>query len=129
MQKLPISLLKPGMKVARTVYNSDGQVLLAAGMMLNAKFISRLRMLGVISIYVEDPLMAGVEVYDVIAEETRLQARKAIKQIHSEASRAVQLGSDPVIDDEQVSETVHNIIEDLLSSDDLIVNLSDIRVG
>ena len=50
MQKLPISLLKPGMKVARTVYNTDGQVLLAAGMMLNVKFISRLRMLGIISV-------------------------------------------------------------------------------
>ncbi|MGI6555010.1 MAG: HD-GYP domain-containing protein [Bacillota bacterium] len=129
MQKLPISLLKPGMKVARTVYNTDGQVLLAAGMMLNVKFISRLRMLGIISVYVEDSLMGGVEVYDVIAEDTRLQARKAIKRLHSEASRAVRSGNEPVIDDEQVSETINNIIEDLLSSDDLIVNLSDIRVA
>lgn len=129
MQKLPISLLKPGMKVARTVYNTDGQVLLATGMLLNAKFISRLRMLGIISIYVEDALMGGVEIFDVITEDTRLQARKAIKQLHSEATKAVQLGNEPVINDEQVSDTINTILDDLLSSDDLIVSLSDIRVA
>lgn len=129
MQKLPIVLLKPGMKVARTVYNTDGQVLLTSGMMLNSHFISRLRMLGVISVYVEDPLMGGVEVYDVISDDTRRQAREAIKQVYSEGTKSVQAGQEPLIDESAISETINNIIEDLVSNDDLVVSLSDIRVA
>ncbi len=129
MQKLPIILLKPGMKVARTVYNTDGQVLLTSGMVLNSHFISRLRMLGIISVYVEDPLMGGVEVYDVISDDTRRQARKAIKQVYSEGKRSIHAGQEPVIDNSAIAETINNIIEDLLSNDDLVVSLSDIRVA
>lgn len=129
MQKLPIFLLKPGMKVARSIYNSDGQVLLSAGMRLSANFISRLRALGIVAVYVENALMEGVEVFDVITEETRVQAQKAIKQLHMDAARSIEEGVDPIIDDEKMSETITSILEDLLSSKDLVVNLSDIRVS
>lgn len=129
MQKLPIFLLKPGMKVARSIYNSDGQVLLSAGMRLNTTFISRLRALGIVAVYVENPLMEGVEVMDVITEETRIQAQKAIKQLHMDAAKSIENGEDPIIDDQKMSETITSILEDLLSSKDLVVNLSDIRVS
>lgn len=129
MQKLPVFLLKPGMKVARSIYNSDGQVLLSAGMCLSMNFISRLRILGILSVYIEDPLTDGIEIDDVISENTRVQAQKAIKQMHTEAARAIDNGAEPVINDEQISQTITSILEDLLTNKELVVNLSDIRVS
>ena len=129
MQKLPVFLLKPGMKVARSIYNSDGQILLTAGMRLSAGFISRLRILGIVAVYVEDALTDAIEVTDVISENTRVQAQKTIKHVHTDAFRSIQMGTEPVIDDEPVAETINSILEDLLSSTELVVNLSDIRVS
>ncbi|MBC7105745.1 MAG: DUF3391 domain-containing protein, partial [Firmicutes bacterium] len=54
MRRVPVDLLRPGMKVARPVYGPYGQLLLNAGVVLNAAYIRRLRALGVASLYIDE---------------------------------------------------------------------------
>ena len=127
MRKLPISLVKPGMTIARPVYNCDGQILLHTGMHLNSRYISRLRHLGIPALYVEDDLLQGVEVSDVISDETRVHARRALKQLHVEVATEVNLGHPPEINAITTREIIDLILSDILSDRDLVVNLTDIR--
>lgn len=88
MRRLSLELVKPGMKVGRAIRNSNGQILLNAGVILNKKYISRLKLLGLQSIYIDDGLIPDIHVDDVISEETRVKAIQQVKKVlqsHSES--------------------------------------------
>lgn len=127
MRKLPIDKLKPGMKVARTVYSSDGYILLAAGVVLKERYIRQLKFFDVPAIYVEDDLLPDVEVEDVISEKTRVEAIITVKEMLTNVRQQVQSGKRFLLSGPKLKETVEDIIKDLLTRKKLIVNLNDIR--
>ncbi len=53
MQKISIGNLKIGMKIARSIYDSDGQLLLSKGMLLTDTYINRLAELQIPSVYID----------------------------------------------------------------------------
>lgn len=114
------------MIVARSVYTTDGMLLINSGKELKPSYIAHLKNLGVSSIYVEDLLMPEVEVDDVIPEKVRVSAIKVVKQQLSVLSRT---GGEvnPVIDQEKVKRLVTDIVNSLLVNKDVVVNLTDIR--
>ena len=62
MQKIPLNLAKPGMRLAKTVLNEKGLVLCGEGVELNDALISRLSNLNINKITVEGhPVDTGVE--------------------------------------------------------------------
>ncbi|TJY41496.1 HD-GYP domain-containing protein [Cohnella pontilimi] len=84
MRMLPLSLCRPGMKLAKTIFSDDGMVLLAQGKELSASFIKRLGDLGFGVVYIEDPRLEGVEVPELITEETQRKAIAAIRTAFKE---------------------------------------------
>jgi len=61
MQKIPLSLAKPGMKLAKSVLNEKGLVLCGEGVELSDALISRLSNMGIPKITVEGhPVDTGV---------------------------------------------------------------------
>lgn len=57
MQKIPLALAKPGMKLAKPAVKEGGMVIAAAGMELSERLIERLENMNVDSVSVEgDPL-------------------------------------------------------------------------
>lgn len=126
MRRLPLELLQPGMIVARSVYSADGMLLINSGKELKPVYITHLKNLGVSSVYVDDPLMPEAEVDDVIPEQVRVSAVKVVKQQLSLLSRP---GGEvnPAIDQEKIKKTVTDIVNNLLVSKDVVVNLTDIR--
>ncbi|RKO67011.1 HD-GYP domain-containing protein [Desulfofundulus salinus] len=125
MRKVPTDLLRPGLKVGRAVYNASGQVLLQAGTILTERFITRLKMLGIPAVYIDD--FVGVEVEDVISEETRVQATAKVKALFLSESQRGTGPSRALIDVKDMISTVNEIIDELLSRRSLMVNLVDIR--
>lgn len=110
------------MQVARTIYDADGTVLLTAGMVLNEYFIRRLGELGVASAYIKDDTFNSLDyVPDVIAEQTRLETVKAVKDNFQ------ALAVNRRINTRLMKKAVDKILDDLLSSRDVLVNLTDIR--
>ena len=125
MRKLTIDFLKPGMKVARPIYNETGNVLLKQGAILNDHYINRLKKLDIPAIYIDDGLLPEMEVDDVIADETRLKAIRNVKKIfNKETGSSI---SKNIIAPLEVLESVTEIIEELLSNKNIVVNLTDIR--
>lgn len=124
MRRVSLDAVKPGMKVGRALRNSNGQVLLNAGAIINEKYIAKLKLLGIPSLYIDDGLLPDIHVDDVIPEQTRIKAVKQVKDLLHVHARAMGSGHK---DTEELYATINEIIDQLLSSTRLMVELVDIR--
>ncbi|WP_347491121.1 HD-GYP domain-containing protein [Desulfoscipio sp. XC116] len=122
MRKVAVFRLKPGMKVARAVYNANQQVLLAAGTVLTSNFIKKLLQLNIPGVYIDDGLLSDVELDDVVSEDTRNRAISYTKKIFHDFYYTRSLSGL-----KKMEQTVNNILEDLMNNSSLMVNLVDIR--
>lgn len=121
MRKVPIFKVKPGMRVARTIYSTDGTLLLNTGVELRTSYIKRLKRIGVYAIYVEDEATKDVEVPEVLSDETRLEAMRCLKSLMADLSK----GNRPRM--EEMTRTLDEIVEEVVSNRGVLVNLADIR--
>lgn len=130
MRKVPIWALVPGQKVARAIFSSDGRLLLNAGVVLTARLISRLRMLGIPALYISDGLLPDLEIPDVISEETRRDAVIAVRRLLEDVKGCHKrpIVNRVLIRTEEMFSTVNEIIDQLLARHDLVVNLVDMRM-
>lgn len=120
MRRIRVDELKSGMVVARTITDGDGRILLRSGIQLNENYIKRLSEFGLNSVYIRDSL-GGVEVRDVISDETRLESIKIVKDSFQ------QLENQHKLNVRMVQSMVDKIIDDLLSDINVLVNFNDIR--
>jgi len=127
MRKIPIVSLKPGMKVARPIYGSSGQTLLQQNVVLTRRYIQHLRELGVPALYIDDGLLDGYQIDDVINDETRMTAMHRVRNLVTDLEQPNPV-SRIVLRTKEVTKTVDTIIAELLSQPDLMVNLIDIRL-
>lgn len=122
MRRVFVENLKPGMVLARTIYNSDGRILLHAGTILTDHYIKRFTNLSIASVYIKDHIFDDQELHDIISEETRVATIKAVKESFA------LLEKDRRLNISLVKDLVSNILDELLSNPNVVINLSDIRV-
>jgi len=124
MRKVPVNCLEPGMRLARAVLGTGGEVYLNAGVTLTKKYIRRLEAIGFYSVYVEDRLLDGVTVQDVISEKTRrdaiIEVRKALTEVSRPGMKAINVA-------QEITVMVDSIVSELLRNPYATVNLVDIR--
>ncbi|MGE5396122.1 MAG: HD-GYP domain-containing protein [Chitinophagales bacterium] len=121
MRRVSLESVQPGMIVARTIYSSEGRVLLTAGMELSEKYIKRLFELGLSSIYIKDEIFDSAEIVDVISEETRLETTIMVKNSFQALEYKQRMNI------RAVKDTVEHLIDELLSNREIMINLVDIR--
>ncbi|BBI32396.1 HD-GYP domain-containing protein [Cohnella abietis] len=80
MRMMPISLSRPGMRLARKIYSDDGIVLLAEGVELTASLIRRLGECGISFLYIQDARTEGLVVPELLSEETQRRTINTIRQ-------------------------------------------------
>lgn len=114
------------MKVGRPVYNSRGQLLLAAGTVLNRRNILRLKSLGIPALYIDDGLLPDVTVDDVISDDIRVQAMRQVRRLLEAEAQDLPVGR-AIVKVREMAQTVNEIIDQLLNHASLVVNLVDIR--
>lgn len=124
IRRVDVFHLQPGMKVARTIHGSKGDVLLKAGMTLTSGYIKNLVKLGVAYIYIDDGILPDIPVKDVVAQETRNAAVVQVKNILLKSKEAGRL----VIDPKAVYSTVAGFTGQLLENDNLMYSLVDLRI-
>lgn len=124
MRRVPISSVQPGMKVGHVVYNSLGQILLNRGVALTQAYINSLIQFGIPALYITDDFLPDVRVEDVIDDHTRVKAIKQVKTILTRTSV-----SQTILEDEAavLQKTVCEMLDQLLNSPSVMVNLVDIR--
>ncbi|MBO8141901.1 MAG: HD-GYP domain-containing protein [Firmicutes bacterium] len=121
MRFMPIGRARPGERVARTVYASDGAVLLRAGTTLTGVVIRRLADLGFPGVYVLDPGEEDWHTPELVSDATRAAAMARLWH----AFRDLQ--SERRLDVAALYDSVDNIMEEILSEPRVVVNLADLR--
>ncbi|CFX86134.1 HD domain [Syntrophomonas zehnderi OL-4] len=122
MRRINIEDLEAQMQVGRNIYNSEGRVLLSAGAILTESYIARLRELGIPSLYIrEDNLPDVLEPPELISEQTRIETTKIVKDSFK------QMETEHKINIRLVQTVVNNLIDELLSNQHLLLNMTDIR--
>lgn len=121
MRRVNIESIQMGLKLARTIFSSDGGVLLAQGVELKESYIERLRNHGINEIYLEDEISVDIEVDDVVEAETRNEAVVLVKKMMSSYHFS------PTVDVEEVKIMVNKLLDELLGNGDILYNLSEIK--
>ncbi len=121
MRRISVDKLSSGMVLARTIYSSDGNILLNAGIKLKESYISKFSELGITELYIEDYISQDIVINDVISDETRFEARVAIKN----AMDSLKMGNQ--LDVRLVRNVVGKIVDELMNVKDAMVNLQDLK--
>ena len=127
MRKIAVNDLKPGMVVARAIYNAEGQVLLNKGVVLKPTYIIHLQELGIPAVYIRDAMVGDLEVDDIVSEQTRLEAVKTMKELLGGRTDREAAHVPLLINSDRIQRVVVKIIDDLLERKELMLNLIDIR--
>lgn len=121
MRKVNINSIQTGVKLARTIFNSDGGVLLSKGIELRESYLEKLRNHGVSEVYLEDEISVNLKTEDVVKEQTRNEAVVLVKNMMNNYHFTASL------DVEGVKKMVNKIIDELLENGDILYNLSEIK--
>lgn len=123
LRRVSLNSFRSGMRLARPVYDSYGNVLLTTGAVITRKYASKLLKYGICSVYIDDGLLpdhTAKDVIDVISEKTRQTAINQVKDLFMEASEGVIIGID------KIQDTVSDMVNQL-SLNKSIVNMLDLR--
>lgn len=121
MRRLNIELLKGNERLAKPIKTETDITLLSTGLQIKKNYIPKLRELGIEYIYVEDELSKGVDIHDIIQEETRDKSKVEVKRILEKFSAHNKLEMD------KLTKTADNIVEEVLDQKEVLINLTDIR--
>lgn len=121
MRLISTNQVRTPARLARTIYDGQGRVLLAKGTSLNPYYIKRLEDLGIGAIYIDDGLANDIKIDDVVSETTRLLTI----QTAQDTLKKVQAGSS--FEARRIRETVGDIISEILQIKEIFVHLTDIR--
>lgn len=121
MRLLQIDELKPGMVLAKSIYDDNFNLLLGSGFSLTPGVIEKLRAMGMNGVYIKDELVNDSGVNEILSDKIRSQALKSIKKSFIKA----KVDSD--IDLREVSKIVGIILDEILGSSKILVELIDMR--
>lgn len=121
MKYVHIDSVEPGQYLGRTIFSSNGAVLLSEGVQLTVYMITTLRRIGVTMLYIKDPHLEDVEIVDVVSEENK----RAVMQKLGEMLQSVR--SNKEFNTKHISISVDRLLEDVMQNKEVLLQLSDIR--
>ncbi|RED64042.1 HD-GYP domain-containing protein [Cohnella lupini] len=129
MRMMPISLSRPGMKLAKKIYSDDGIVLLAEGVELTASLIRRLGECGISFLYIQDAKTEDLVIPELLTDETQ---RRTIQAIRSAFRDFIDLphkrksGNYPYVG-HKMRQVMQLIMDDLSRSQDAMIMLMNLH--
>ncbi|MFC5530362.1 HD-GYP domain-containing protein [Cohnella yongneupensis] len=123
MKFVDIETVEAGQMLGRTIFSSNGTVLLSAGVQLTVYMISTLKRLGVTVVYLDDPKFRDITQDEVISEETK---RMVVGQM-SETFEALRSGKP--FNTKAISQSVDQLLDDVMRNQNMLVQLGDIRTA
>lgn len=121
MRRIKITWAKPGDILGYPIFRKDGAILLNTGVRLTKEYIEQLKALGVTHIYIQDEISKDIEILDPISIQTRMEALKVIEDNYYRSCKGLPL------DAKAIKKVVNDIVEEILSSEQVLLNLRDIR--
>lgn len=129
MRYVPTSCLRAGMRLCKNLYGKSNEVLLTAGTILTDVYINRIMLLKYNGVYIEDDLSKDIEVVNVISDELKQKTVKGIKDIFVQETLNESKGKQAKVDNFQNTKMlVENIVDEILNSNNLMINMVDLKV-
>lgn len=126
---MPVSLCRPGMKLAKKIYSDDGIVLLAEGVELTASLIRRLDECGISFLYIQDARLDDVHIPELLSEETHRRAvgaiRTAFREFAEQPGRRKSV-TYPYIG-RNMKQVMSMVLEDLSRNEDAMIMLMNMQ--
>ncbi|MGG1519666.1 HD-GYP domain-containing protein [Paenibacillus oryzisoli] len=130
MLLMPINMCRPGMRLAKNIYNDDGMVLLAVNVELSQRLIDRLFSYGIDYIYIEDSRTDDIIQKDIIQDETRVKAvteiRNTFKKVMEDSNKRGAVSYYDI--GRNFRDVMKMIIDDLSAHEGAMVMLNNINV-
>jgi len=123
MKLVDIETVEPGQILGKTIFSSNGTVLLSVGVQLTVYMISTLKRIGVTTIYIDNPLYRDITIDEMLSDETK----QAV--IHQMSEMFETLRSGKSFSTKAVGQTVDDLLEDILKNQNILIHLSDIRTA
>jgi len=121
VRRIPLDYCKEGMLLGRSIIDSEGNILLRAGVELEEVYINRLFELGIRFIYIRDNSLGETdEIEDIISEETRITTVKLVKKTFN------SLQSDRKINTPALRLVVNRMLDEILDNSNVLLSISDI---
>lgn len=125
MRPLGLDRAQPGVALARTVYDIDGNALLQRGQLLTAENCAGLAKHGVRTVYIEARHTDDITISDVIDDGTRIAAIKlmgrVLRELRDYSSDTYEL---PILELKRIS---NDIVDQLRRVRNLTVNSADLK--
>ncbi len=119
MRLVSLSMLNQEMTLAKSIYYRDCLVLKQGTGDLR-RYSKSLERLGIDYVYIEDFKSNGIEIPDMISEETRQMCKQVLRQTMEE------FATKTIIDIQDLSVAVNSIIDEILANPDIQISLNDI---
>lgn len=139
MRLVPINCVKENTFLAQTIYDRDNRILLKKGVRLNENLLKKIEENGIYTIYINDEYSDN-EIEDIIKPELRNAAVKSTKDTFDNVEKLAtsannnrnSLKSKQLLKNiEQGIQSLNNlskdIVEEILSNQNLLINLVDIK--
>ncbi|WEK53653.1 MAG: HD domain-containing protein [Candidatus Cohnella colombiensis] len=123
MRLVDIETVEQGQNLGKTIFSSNGSILLSKGVQLTVFMISTLKRLGVTAIYLEDPDFRDISIEEVISEETKQMV------IHQMSESFETMRSGKSFSTKAISQSVDQLLDDVMKNQNMLVQLSDIRTA
>ncbi len=119
MRLISTSRLEPNMVLAKSIYD-NGCLILCSGQTNLGRYVESLHNMGIEYLYVEDEKSEGIEIPDVISEETRIKCKTVLRDV------MVRMSNESVMDVDIMQDMVDVVLEEVLQNRSVQVGLNDI---
>lgn len=123
MRIVNVSGLKGNEVLAKPIYDDEGRVLLNVDVKMTPYYIQKLIDMGILTITIDDEISRDVMVKEGITEKTRQMSKNAVKEVIDRYFKGSK------VDNIGITKSVTTVIADVLANDDVLINVSDIRVN
>lgn len=119
MIKVPVSQLKPGMKLAKDVSLEDGRLLLLAGFLIKPLYLRKLELFNIDSVYIENSEFTPIEESEeeVIYNKATVTVKDFFTLIKENKAADISL----------VKDTVSDVLEKVIENETIMLQLTGIR--
>ncbi|UKS26490.1 HD domain-containing protein [Paenibacillus sp. HWE-109] len=121
MKYVHLDSVESGQYLGRTIFASNGSILLSEGVQLTVFMINTLNRIGVTMIYIQDPNLEDVEIPEILSEETK----RIVMQQMGQTFAAIQSGKE--FNSRSMSISINTLLDEVMKNRDVLIQLTDIR--
>ncbi len=128
MRYVPLSCLREGMIIAKSLYNLDNKLLIKRGFPVKRNYLEPIKRLGYQGIYVEDNLSEGLEIKDIVSSELRRTMVYAVKDVFDTMEKPDSIAKSLASKMDSTKDFINDIVHDIMNNKNAVVNMVDIKV-